>query len=107
MPASGMLRSLGLVRTDILEEHIDSIVRVTGIGDLGKTLTVTSNRGRSVLRVLVTVNFLHSSPIFVTLLMEAIHSSENSVLVRSTQRSIPENCIFDAIVATTHLYVRT
>jgi hypothetical protein len=38
-----MLRRVALVRTDSSEERIASIIRETGIGELG-TLAVTSNR---------------------------------------------------------------
>jgi hypothetical protein len=34
---------MALLRTDILEEHIACIIRVTRIGELGTTLAVTSN----------------------------------------------------------------
>jgi hypothetical protein len=44
MPSSGMLRHVALVRTEVSEEPIASIIEVTRIGDLGTTLTVTSNR---------------------------------------------------------------
>jgi hypothetical protein len=44
MVSSGMLRRVPLVRTDISEEHSASFIRVTRIGELGTTLTVTSNR---------------------------------------------------------------
>jgi hypothetical protein len=40
MSSSGMLRSVGLVRTDVSEEFSASIIRVTRIGEL-RTLTVT------------------------------------------------------------------
>jgi hypothetical protein len=43
MPSSGMLRLVALVRTDVSEERIASIIRVTRIGELGTTLAVTSN----------------------------------------------------------------
>jgi hypothetical protein len=43
MLSSGMLRHVALVSTDILEENSASIIRVTGIGELGTTLAVTSN----------------------------------------------------------------
>jgi translation initiation factor 2 beta subunit (eIF-2beta)/eIF-5 len=41
---SGMLRRVALVRTDVLEEHSASFIKVTRIGELGTTLVVTSNR---------------------------------------------------------------
>jgi hypothetical protein len=44
MASSGMLRRVALVRTDISEELSAPIIRVTGIGELGPTLAVTSNR---------------------------------------------------------------
>jgi hypothetical protein len=42
--SSGMLRRVALVRTDVSEELSAFIIRVTRIGELGTTLTVTSNR---------------------------------------------------------------
>jgi hypothetical protein len=44
MPWPGMLRRVALLRTDVSEESIASIVKVTRIGELGTTLAVTSNR---------------------------------------------------------------
>jgi hypothetical protein len=41
---SGMLRLVAHVRTDVSEELSTSFIRVTRIGELGKTLAVTSNR---------------------------------------------------------------
>jgi hypothetical protein len=38
IPSSSMLRHEALVRTDVSEEHITSIIRVTRIGELGKLL---------------------------------------------------------------------
>jgi hypothetical protein len=43
MPSSGMLRHVSFIRTDVLEENIASIIRVTKIGELG-SLAVTSNQ---------------------------------------------------------------
>jgi hypothetical protein len=47
---------------------------------------------RSMRRLLVTASIVPSSPILVTLIMEA-SSSETSVLTRATGRNIPENTI--------------
>jgi hypothetical protein len=43
---------------------------------------------RSVLQLLVTANVVPSSPIVVTLMMEAIRSSETSVVPRAARRNI-------------------
>jgi hypothetical protein len=40
--SSGMLRRVALVRTDVSEKLIASIIRVTRISELGTTLAVTS-----------------------------------------------------------------
>jgi hypothetical protein len=92
MPSSGMLRRVALVRTDVSEEPSASIIRVTRFSELGTTLAVTSNRHtflRSVRRLLVTANVVPSSPILVTLMMEALDSTDTSVLTTATRRNIP------------------
>jgi hypothetical protein len=46
MPSSGMLHRETLVRIDVSEEHIATIIRITGIDELGTALAITSNRLR-------------------------------------------------------------
>jgi hypothetical protein len=69
-----MLCCVALLRTDFLEELSPSIIVVTRIGELGM-LAITSNRRT----LLVTAN-VPSSQILVTPMMEALSSSEKSVL---------------------------
>jgi hypothetical protein len=82
-----MIHHVALVRTDVSEECIASIIKVT-ISKLGTMLAVTSKH--SMLRLLVTANVL-SSQILVTLMVEAIRSSETSIITRATWRNIPED----------------
>jgi hypothetical protein len=84
MPSSGVWRRVAVVRTEVSEECIASSIRVTRIGQLG-TLAIISDFLRSVLQLLATANVVPSSPILVTLMLEARRSSETSILARATR----------------------
>jgi hypothetical protein len=70
---------VALVRTDVSEEH--STVK--------KYLVFL----RRMHRLLVTASVVPSSPILVSLMKEALCSSETSVLTRATRCNIPEDAI--------------
>jgi hypothetical protein len=76
MAFSGMLRRVALLRTDVSEELSASLVLL-----------------RCVRRLLVTARVVPSSLILVTLMKEALRSSETSVLTRVTQHKSPEDDI--------------
>jgi predicted acylesterase/phospholipase RssA len=76
MSSYGMLHRVALVRTDGSEELITSINAATRIGELGTTLAVVaSNRST----------------------LEAVLSSETSVLTRITRQHIPRDGILHSV----------
>jgi hypothetical protein len=97
MSSSEMLRRVALVRTDVSEERI-FYIKVIRIGEVGITLAVTSNR-RTLRRkqrmccLLVAANVVPCSPILVTLMNEALNTSNTSVLTRASRRNIAEDAI--------------
>jgi hypothetical protein len=81
MPSFGMWCHVGLVRTDVSEEHVASLIRVERTRELGRTSAVP-----------LVINIVHSLWILSTLKMQVTCSSKMSIVIRPTQH-IPEDGI--------------
>jgi hypothetical protein len=86
MVSSGILRRVALVRTDVSEEPSASFMPLHA----AKKYLVFL---RSVRRLLVAASVVPSSPILVTMMKEALGSSETPVLTRATRRNNPEDTV--------------
>jgi hypothetical protein len=82
-----MLLRVAVVRTDVSEELTTYNIRVTRVGEIG-----TTSRGSTfVLRLLVAANVVPSSPLPFNVMVEAMSSSETSVLTSFPQHHIRED----------------
>jgi hypothetical protein len=82
MAPSGMICRVALVKSDVSEEHSASFIRER-IGEVETTLVATS--------------VVPTSPILITLIMEALSPSETLVVTRVTRRNIPEDAILNYV----------
>jgi hypothetical protein len=98
MVSSGSLRRVAVVRTDVSEEPGASFIRVTQIGELEQHKLQLATDVRCEISSQRTqktpfFNVVPSSPVLVTLMKQALSSSETSVLTRVTQRNFSEDTI--------------
>jgi hypothetical protein len=78
---------VALVRTDVSEEYIASIIRIKRISEVGASAVSSSE-----LQLLLTINVVSSLNLSIVM-MEEIYSSEKSIFRRTARRHIPEDGI--------------
>jgi hypothetical protein len=93
-----MLRRMARVRTDVSEQPITSVVKVTKIGELG-TMYIVYLYGEATHKNNISCNYKPTQAaklrllVTTNLMMETLRSSETPVLTGAKRRNIPEDSI--------------
>jgi hypothetical protein len=92
-----ILHRFAIVRTDVSEELSASIITMTTIDELRATFAIIFLCISSQPASVSSYGYVPTSPILVTLVMEALSSFETSALTRATRRNIPEDDILHTL----------